>query len=112
MNSISSSPAGVLPEGPEGCQDQVLLNDWHVVATTEEVSYGKLVSVTLLGRDLVSWRDKEGQVHVWEDLCVHRGAGLSKGFIKDNKLVCPYHGWNHDNSAQCVFMPAAPQDKQ
>jgi hypothetical protein len=42
MNLISSSPAGARPEG---CQDQVLLKDWHVVATTEEVSCGKLVAV-------------------------------------------------------------------
>jgi phenylpropionate dioxygenase-like ring-hydroxylating dioxygenase large terminal subunit len=108
MSLISPTPAGA---PSHGCQDQVLLNDWHVVATSEEVDYGKLVPATLLERDLVIWRDVDGQVHVWEDLCVHRGARLSKGFVKDNKLVCPYHGWNYDSSAQCVFMPAAPQDK-
>lgn len=107
MNSIPPFPASVRSEG---CQDSVLLNDWHVVATSEEAGYGKLVSATLLERDLVIWRDANGQVHVWEDLCVHRGARLSKGFIKDNKLVCPYHGWNYDSSAQCVLMPAAPHD--
>jgi phenylpropionate dioxygenase-like ring-hydroxylating dioxygenase large terminal subunit len=95
----------------EECRDDVLLNDWHVVASAEEVPYGRLVATTLLGRDLVLWRDKEGQVHVWDDLCVHRGARLSKGFIRENRVVCPYHGWNYDGTAQCVLMPAAPQDK-
>jgi phenylpropionate dioxygenase-like ring-hydroxylating dioxygenase large terminal subunit len=43
-------------------------------------------------------------------LCIHRGARLSKGFIRDDKVVCPYHGWNYDGSARCVLMPAAPNE--
>ncbi len=100
----------VLPYASEGCQDAVLLNDWHVVGFTEEVSPGQLVPVTLLERDLVAWRESTGQLHVWEDLCVHRGARLSKGSIRNDRVICPYHGWNYDGSAQCVLMPAAPND--
>jgi len=93
-----------------GCRDAVLLNDWHVVAAADEVVAGTLVPATLLERDLVIWRDAAGEVHVWEDLCIHRGARLSKGFIQNNRVVCPYHGWNYDGSAQCVLMPAAPAE--
>ncbi len=100
----------VLPYASEGCQDAVLLNDWHVVGFTEQVSPGQLVPVTLLERDLVAWRESNGQLHVWEDLCVHRGARLSKGSIRNDRVICPYHGWNYDGSAQCVLMPAAPND--
>jgi phenylpropionate dioxygenase-like ring-hydroxylating dioxygenase large terminal subunit len=91
-----------------GCTDAVLLNDWHVVAASDDVVAGKLVPATLLERDLVIWRDAAGEAHVWEDLCIHRGARLSKGFIQNDRVVCPYHGWNYDGSAQCVLMPAAP----
>jgi phenylpropionate dioxygenase-like ring-hydroxylating dioxygenase large terminal subunit len=93
------------------CHDSVLLNDWHAVAASTDIITDRLVPLTLFGRDLVAWRDADGEVHVWDDLCVHRGARLSKGFIQDNKVVCPYHGWNYDGSAQCVLMPAAPHDK-
>jgi phenylpropionate dioxygenase-like ring-hydroxylating dioxygenase large terminal subunit len=95
----------------EGCNDSVLLNDWHVAAASTDIVPGELVSLTLFERDLVAWRDTDGQVHVWDDLCIHRGARLSKGFIQDDKVVCPYHGWNYDSSAQCVLMPAAPHEK-
>jgi len=88
--------------------EDVLLNDWHVVASSEEVVPGKLLPATLFGRDLVIWRDAPGQAYVWEDLCIHRGARLSKGFIQNDRVVCPYHGWNYDGTAQCVLMPAAP----
>jgi phenylpropionate dioxygenase-like ring-hydroxylating dioxygenase large terminal subunit len=108
MNYVGASTGSM---AADACQDQTLLAEWHVVAYSHEVLSGTLVPVTLLERDLVLWRDDEGQAHVWEDLCVHRGARLSKGWIQDNTVVCPYHGWRYDSSASCVFMPAAPQEK-
>jgi phenylpropionate dioxygenase-like ring-hydroxylating dioxygenase large terminal subunit len=93
-----------------GCTDQVLLNDWHVVAAAADIVAGRLVPATLLERDLVIWRDAGGTVHVWEDLCVHRGSRLSLGYIRNDRVVCPYHGWNYDGTAQCVLMPAAPDE--
>jgi phenylpropionate dioxygenase-like ring-hydroxylating dioxygenase large terminal subunit len=90
------------------CTDPALLNDWHVIAFSHDLHHGALLPVRLLGRDLVLWRDDSEQAHVWEDLCIHRGAPLSKGWIADNCVVCPYHGWRYDGTAQCVLVPAAP----
>jgi phenylpropionate dioxygenase-like ring-hydroxylating dioxygenase large terminal subunit len=95
---------------PEACKDPALLNDWHVVAVSDDIVPGKLAPLTLFERELVGWRDRAGELHVWEDLCVHRGARLSKGFIRDDRVVCPYHGWHYDASARCVLMPAAPAE--
>jgi phenylpropionate dioxygenase-like ring-hydroxylating dioxygenase large terminal subunit len=99
------------PVNLNGCSDAVLLNDWHVIAFSADVSSGKLVPATLLERDLVAWRDAGGEIHVWEDLCIHRGSRLSKGFIHNDRVICPYHGWNYDRTAQCVLMPAAATEK-
>jgi phenylpropionate dioxygenase-like ring-hydroxylating dioxygenase large terminal subunit len=101
------SPVSILPEA---CRDTALLSDWHVIAVTDEILAGVLYPVTLLERDLVVWREADGVVHVWEDLCVHRGARLSKGSIRNDRVICPYHGWNYDGSARCVLMPAAPSE--
>lgn len=94
--------------GSSLCQDPAMLNEWHNVAYAREVTPGALVPIRLLGRDLVAWRDEAGEVHVWEDLCIHRGARLSKGWIADNTVVCPYHGWRYDGTAACVLIPVAP----
>jgi phenylpropionate dioxygenase-like ring-hydroxylating dioxygenase large terminal subunit len=99
------------PTNLNGCTDAVLLNDWHAIAFSADVSSGKLVPATLLERDLVAWRDAGGEIHVWEDLCIHRGSRLSKGFIHNDRVICPYHGWNYDRTAQCVLMPAAATEK-
>lgn len=94
-----------------GCQDPALLNDWHVIGFDRDFDRGVLYPVRLLGRDLVVWRSESGELHVWEDLCVHRGARLSKGSICDNEVICPYHGWRYNESGSCTLIPAAPDEK-
>ncbi|RYX85383.1 MAG: aromatic ring-hydroxylating dioxygenase subunit alpha [Bradyrhizobiaceae bacterium] len=94
----------------DGCQDPVLLNDWHVVGYSSDFVAEKIQPVRLLERDLIGWRSADGEIHVWEDLCIHRGARLSKGWIKNDRVVCPYHGWEYDGGGRCTLMPAAPDE--
>ncbi len=95
----------------DGCQDPVLLNDWHVVGFSTDFVQGTIYPVRLLERELIVWRSADDEIHVWEDLCIHRGARLSKGWIKNDSVVCPYHGWEYDCSGACTHMPAAPDEK-
>jgi phenylpropionate dioxygenase-like ring-hydroxylating dioxygenase large terminal subunit len=88
--------------------DPVLLNDWHVVARSHEVTELAPVGVRLLGLDVVLWR-VGGGVRAWQDLCVHRGTRLSLGTVADGLLTCPYHGWTYDHTGRCVLIPAHPE---
>ncbi len=87
--------------------DPVLINDWHPVIRSDELTEGKIVGTRLLGEDLVLWR-VDGSVQAWQDLCVHRGTRLSLGKIENGTLVCPYHGWTYNQEGRCVRMPAHP----
>jgi phenylpropionate dioxygenase-like ring-hydroxylating dioxygenase large terminal subunit len=87
--------------------DPLLLNDWHVVGRVSEIPVGGVRSARLLGVDLVLWRNHLG-VHAWLDLCRHRGAKLSLGTVRDECLVCSYHGWRYDASGLCTLVPAHP----
>jgi phenylpropionate dioxygenase-like ring-hydroxylating dioxygenase large terminal subunit len=88
-------------------QDPVLRSHWFVVASSAEVQEGNAIARRLLGQDIVLWRDR-GEVHAWQDLCIHRGAKLSLGTVRDACLVCPYHGWKYDSEGKCVHIPAQP----
>jgi phenylpropionate dioxygenase-like ring-hydroxylating dioxygenase large terminal subunit len=87
--------------------DPLLLNDWHVVGRASEINAGEVKSARLLGVDLVLWRNGQG-IHAWRDLCRHRGAKLSIGTVRDELLVCAYHGWCYDGSGACTLVPAHP----
>jgi phenylpropionate dioxygenase-like ring-hydroxylating dioxygenase large terminal subunit len=94
-------------QDPVTTVDAALVNDWHAIAFSSDVPEGKLFATKLLGEDVVLWRHA-GRVQVWKDLCIHRGSRLSKGWIVDGNLVCPYHGWRYDCDAKCVLIPAHP----
>ena len=90
--------------------DPILLNDWHVVARASDLPEGKAVPARLLGTDLVVWRGSSG-FQVWDDLCIHRGAKLSGGWVRNDCLVCPYHGWSYTSEGACTRIPAHPAQK-
>jgi phenylpropionate dioxygenase-like ring-hydroxylating dioxygenase large terminal subunit len=53
--------------------------------------------VTILGRELVVWKDGEGEWRVFDDSCPHRKVALSEGRKEaDGTLACAYHGWRFD----------------
>lgn len=88
-------------------EDALLVNDWHPVASLEDLADGGLLGLRLLDEDIVLWRSSD-QVMVWQDLCLHRGTRLSLGKVADGLLTCPYHGWTYDPSGRCVRIPAHP----
>jgi phenylpropionate dioxygenase-like ring-hydroxylating dioxygenase large terminal subunit len=88
--------------------DPVLLDDWHVVGRDSEIGAGEVKAARLLGVDLVLWRNAAG-IHAWLDLCRHRGARLSLGTVREDALVCAYHGWCYDGTGACTLVPAHPK---
>ena len=53
---------------------------WHPVALSHAVG-SQPQGASLLGEDLVLWRDAAGAAHAWADQCPHRGARLSLGRV-------------------------------
>jgi phenylpropionate dioxygenase-like ring-hydroxylating dioxygenase large terminal subunit len=86
------------------------VNDWHVVARSEDVKEEAILPARLLEEDVILWR-YGGKVMAWQDLCIHRGARLALGSIKDGLLSCRYHGWTYNDEGKCVRIPAHPDQK-
>ncbi len=91
-------------------EDPVLLRDWHPIARSSDVPEASIIPARLLGEDLVVWRI-DGEVRVWQDLCVHRGTRLSLGHLEGDLLECAYHGWTYNKAGECVRIPAHPEQK-
>jgi phenylpropionate dioxygenase-like ring-hydroxylating dioxygenase large terminal subunit len=87
--------------------DPVLVNDWHPVASIQQLAVRPVLGTRLLGEDIVVWQTG-GQLYAWQDLCVHRGAKLSLGEVIDANLKCPYHGWTYNTEGHCTRIPAHP----
>ena len=78
---------------------------WLPVSYSSDIDRG-LVAVRVCDNDLVLARIG-GQVRAFADLCPHRGARLSLGWVEDEALRCSYHGWLYDCSGVCVQIPGS-----
>jgi phenylpropionate dioxygenase-like ring-hydroxylating dioxygenase large terminal subunit len=88
---------------------------WQPVANAAALAPGAVVGVTLLGTDLVLARFADGALLAADVACPHKGSRLSKGCIRDERLMCAYHGWTFDNGGACQSIPSlveANADKQ
>ena len=63
-------------------------------------------AVKLLDQPLVIWRSN-GNLSAFYDLCIHRGAALSLGWLSGDRLVCAYHGWNYAADGRCTRISVA-----
>ncbi|HEX3870755.1 MAG TPA: aromatic ring-hydroxylating dioxygenase subunit alpha [Pirellulales bacterium] len=80
---------------------------WYPVAFSHELT-DKPFAARLLDERLVLARLADGTVLAARDLCLHRGAPLSLGWIEGDELVCKYHGLHYDRTGRCVCIPAQP----
>jgi phenylpropionate dioxygenase-like ring-hydroxylating dioxygenase large terminal subunit len=87
--------------------DQVFPLTWYAVMWARKLT--KIpIKHTVVGRDLVFYRDEQGGVHCLEAYCAHRGADLSLGHCQNGALHCAYHGWEFNGDGKCVKIPAHP----
>ena len=85
---------------------KVLSGFWHPVARIGDLD-SKPFPVKLLDIPLVIYQTNSKTLSVAVDICPHRGAPLSKGWIERERIICPYHGLEYDHSGQCQRVTAS-----
>ena len=79
---------------------------WRPAGLSNTVGLETATRCMLGSEDIAIWRGKDGQLRAWENRCPHRGMRLSFGIVRDNRLICLYHGWNYDGTGSCAAIPA------
>ena len=81
-------------------------NNWFPVVSISSHDFSNPQKVKILNNDFVVWK-KEGKYVVQNDLCPHKCAPLSEGYIDKNtkNLRCSYHGWEFDECGTCQSIP-------
>jgi len=84
----------------------LLSKHWFPIAVAEDLK-DKPAAARLLDVDLVMFRSEE-HIVVARDLCPHRGMALSRGWMSEDQIVCPYHGLHFNALGRCTAIPADP----
>ncbi len=88
----------------------VLRNFWYATLPQDALSDGPK-PFRLLGQDIVLFLGEDGAPAALEDRCRHRTAKLSKGWNRDGRVVCGYHGWEYDRTGRLKRIPQFPADQ-
>ncbi|KAG5183593.1 hypothetical protein JKP88DRAFT_277604 [Tribonema minus] len=94
---------------PNVCTDSVP-NLWLAVGHMSSLKGKKVLKVTVDGKPIAIWRTSTGELKAISDICIHRGASLAKGWLHQDRLVCPYHGFEFDGHGTLQYMPGVTKE--
>ena len=80
-------------------------NGWFSLCSSSSVKKGKVIEVDAFGQKLAVFRGQNGEVGVMDAYCPHLNANLAYGKVKNNNLVCPFHGWEFNTKGECTKIP-------
>jgi nitrite reductase/ring-hydroxylating ferredoxin subunit len=95
--------------GPGTLGGEMLRRYWHPVCLSANLK-DILLAVRMLGEDLVAFRDGKGRPGLLGIRCPHRLASLEYGQVREDGLMCSYHGWRFDVKGRCIDQPLEPRD--
>ncbi len=83
---------------------------WQPIALSRELSErdGPPLRVSVLGEELVAFRDTQGRIGLVDAYCPHRRANLYFGRNEECGIRCVYHGWKFDVNGKAVDLPNVP----
>ena len=84
----------------------MLIKNWYIIATTDELKHQHYISKTLLNTALIIGKRQNGSIFAIEDRCCHRNVALSLGEYKDDVFTCGYHGWKYNSDGKCIEIPS------
>ena len=93
--------------GPGTPCGEYLRRFWQPVAFARDLRAVPL-RITIMGEDLVVFRDKTGRVGLLQLHCTHRGTSLEYGMISERGIRCCYHGWRYDVDGRILETPGEP----
>ena len=119
--SLSQSEPGIsayqkllddLPRTRPGTRGgEMLRRYWHPVCLSANLK-DIPIAVRMLSEDLVVFRDGKGRPGLLGDRCPHRLASLEYGQVREDGLMCSYHGWKYDVKGRCIDTPLEPCDSE
>lgn len=79
---------------------------WYPIGVIKDFNSYSPTKIKIRDVNYSVWKDKNNTYYALRDACSHQGASLSKGCIRNNKITCPYHGYEFDgNNGNLTSIP-------
>jgi nitrite reductase/ring-hydroxylating ferredoxin subunit len=81
------------------------MSESNAACSLTDLEEGKPKACEVRGKALVLVRSKD-RVFAVDGVCPHRGGPLAEGFVAEDCIICPWHGWGfHLDSGLYVGSP-------
>ncbi|MEV6044052.1 DUF5914 domain-containing protein [Streptomyces xanthochromogenes] len=84
--------------------------NWYVAGASNAVSPKAPLGRTIAGREVVLWRDTDGEVVAAPGACPHLGAPLKDSTVRCGVLVCHWHGMALSSKGVAGWQPLPAHD--
>ncbi len=93
--------------GPGTPMGHLMRRYWQPIGAVAEVddSPFRTKEVTVLGEELVLYRDRSGRLGLIESRCSHRRVNLAYGVVEEDGIRGQYHGWTFNETGACIEQP-------
>ena len=71
------------------------MSDYVSVGRIGDFNSGEGKMVTVNGRHVALFRLGD-EFHAIDNLCLHKAGPLCEGFIDNDVVTCPWHGWSYE----------------
>jgi p-cumate 2,3-dioxygenase subunit alpha len=92
----------------EAEKERIFAKCWlYLGHETELPNKGDFLARTVIGRDLIFVRSRDGEIGAFFNSCTHRGARVCRDKSGNTKsFACPYHGWVFNTEGKLLSMNA------
>lgn len=81
------------------------MDGYERVAAVDDIPDGSGQTVWA-GAEEIALFNSQGAFYAISNICPHRGAPLSEGFIEGERVLCPWHCFDfHLRSGECGMVP-------
>lgn len=78
---------------------------WYVVGEANKIKTNEPYKVIVWEKEYVIWKTQNDRFHALEDVCPHKGSALSIGTIQNDRIICPYHGYEFSHTGNLTIVP-------
>jgi phenylpropionate dioxygenase-like ring-hydroxylating dioxygenase large terminal subunit len=86
---------------------------WQAAARLDEIPrVGDFTTYNIGDQSVVLVRAEDSSIKAYHNVCPHRGTALTDGgcgTFKDNRIICPFHGWRWDLQGENHFVLERPE---
>jgi phenylpropionate dioxygenase-like ring-hydroxylating dioxygenase large terminal subunit len=78
--------------------------NWHIIGESKNFIENNLYKITIFDNDYLVWKHNSS-FYAMDNYCSHRGASLYHGKLKNNTVICPYHGYEFNKDGILCKVP-------